>query len=142
MALYLSTQKTKKSYSKQLKQAILTSVLVTTAIGLLMVSYYTSWIHIDIALIGLTLLFFLMGMIIMRFNIPMSLIIQRNVEPKQLGKVSSVMGVLSQAMIPIGSMLAGVIISQMSIIYFYVFSTIGSWLVIVFYLRNKASNNI
>ena len=107
-----------------------------------MVSYYTNFINIDIALIGITVLFFMMGLIIMRFNIPMNLIIQRNVEPKQLGKVSSVMGVLSQAMIPIGSMLAGVIISQMSIIYFYVFSTIGSWLVVVLYLRNKASNNI
>lgn len=142
MALYLSTQRTKTSYSKQLKSAILMSVFLTTSIALLMVSYYTSFINIDIALIGITVLFFMMGLIIMRFNIPMNLIIQRNVEPKQLGKVSSVMGVLSQAMIPIGSMLAGVIISQMSIIYFYVFSTIGSWLVVILYLRNKASNNI
>ena len=78
----------------------------------------------------------------MRFNIPMSLIIQRNVEPKQLGKVSSVMNVLSQALIPIGSMLAGVIISQLSIIYFYAFIIVGLWIVAVMYVRNKATNQI
>jgi MFS family permease len=142
MALFLSTKKTKESYSKQFKGAIVAAVFVVSLIAAMMILYYLNYIHINITLIGLTLLLFFMGFILMQFNVPMSLIIQRNVEPQQLGKVSSVMSVLSQALIPIGSMLAGVIISQLSIIYFYVFATIGSWIVVLMYLKNKASNKI
>lgn len=142
MALYLSTKKTKDTYGKQFKQAILGAVIVVSLIAINMVLYYLDVIQIDITLIGLTFSLFLMGFILMSFNVPMSLIIQRNVDPKQLGKVSSVMNVLSQALIPIGSMLAGVIISQLSIIYFFVFATIGSWIVVLIYINNKVSNQI
>ncbi|MDY0339196.1 MAG: MFS transporter, partial [Acholeplasmataceae bacterium] len=131
MALYLSTKKTKDTYSKQFKQAILGAVIVVSLIAINMILYYLDLINIDLTLVGLTFSLFLMGFILMSFNVPMSLIIQRNVDPKQLGKVSSVMNVLSQALIPIGSMLAGVIISQLSIIYFFVFVTIGSWIVVL-----------
>lgn len=142
MALYLSTKKTKDTYGKQFKQAILGAVIVVSLIAINMVLYYLDVIQIDMTLIGLTFSLFLMGFILMSFNVPMSLIIQRNVDPKQLGKVSSVMNVLSQALIPIGSMLAGVIISQLSIIYFFVFATIGSWIVVLIYINNKVSNQI
>lgn len=142
MALILSTQRTKDSYSKQFKGAILGAVIVVSMISLVMISYYMHWINIDLTLIGLTLSMFMIGFMIMNFNIPMSLVIQRNVEPKQLGKVSSVMNVLSQALIPIGSMLAGVIISQLSIVYFFIFATVGSWAVVLIYINNKVSNQI
>ncbi len=142
MALYLSTKKTKDTYGKQFKQAILGAVIVVSLIAINMILYYLDLINIDLTLIGLTFSLFLMGFILMSFNVPMSLIIQRNVDPKQLGKVSSVMNVLSQALIPIGSMLAGVIISQLSIIYFFVFATIGSWIVVLIYINNKVSNQI
>jgi len=142
MALYLSTKKTKEKYGRQFKGAILGAVMVVSMISGVMILYYLDIINIDLALIGLTTSLFLIGFMIMRFNVPMSLIIQRNVEPSHLGKVSSVMNVLSQALIPIGSMLAGVIISQLSIVHFYVFATLGSWIVVLFYIRNKVSNQI
>lgn len=142
MALYLSTKRTKAKYGKQFKHAIFGANVVVTVIALVMMFYYLNWITIDIALLGLTVSFFVVGFMTMRFNVPMSLIIQRNVEPKQLGKVSSVISVLSQALIPIGSMLAGVIISQLSIVYFFLFTIVGSWIVVIIYMYNKASNQI
>ncbi len=142
MALILSTKRTKESYSKQFKSAILWVVIVITFNSAVMISYYLDFISIDFTLLGITLSMFLAGFFIMNFNIPMSLVIQRNVEPRQLGKVSSVMNVLSQALIPIGSMLAGVIISQLSIIYFFVFVTVGAWIVVLIYINNKVSNEI
>ncbi|MBN2268263.1 MAG: MFS transporter [Acholeplasmataceae bacterium] len=142
MALYLSTKKTKEKYGKQFKSAILGAVIVVSIISCVMILYYLEIINIDLTLIGLTVSLFLIGFMIMWFNVPMSLIIQRNVEPQQLGKVSSVMNVLSQALIPIGSMLAGVIISQLSIVYLFVFATAGSWIVVLAYMNNKVSNQI
>jgi len=142
MALILSTKRTKESYSKQFKGAILGVVIVITFNSAVMIAYYLNLISIDLTLIGMTLSMFLAGFFIMNFNIPMSLVIQRNVEPRQLGKVSSVMNVLSQALIPIGSMLAGVIISQLSITYFFGFVTVGAWIVVLIYINNKVSNQI
>jgi hypothetical protein len=81
MALYLSTKKTKDTYSKHFKQAILGAVIVVSLIAINMVLYYLDVIQIDMTLIGLTFSLFLMGFILMSFNVPMSLIIQRNVDP-------------------------------------------------------------
>ena len=142
MALRLSSQKTKEKYGRQFKMAILAAVITTTFLISFMIAYYNKYININVALIGLFITFFINGLAVMRFNVPMSLIIQKNVEPKQLGKVTSLLTVLSQSLIPIGSMIAGIIISQLSITIFYVYTLVGIWLVVLLYLRNKSSNNI
>lgn len=142
MALALSRQKTKEKYGKQLKVAISLAATVTTLMSIVMILYYQNQTSINFTLIGLMTTLFMTGFMIMLFNIPMNLIIQKNVDPKQLGKVSSVMAVLSQALIPIGSLVAGVIISQLSPSYLYVFSILGSFVVVFFYVRNKEANHI
>lgn len=142
MALYLSSRRPKEKYGRQLKMAIMWSVIMTTCSALIMIGYYLDLLTVNLTLIGLVLSFFLVGFMTVRFNVPFSIILQKNVDPKQLGKVSSVLGVLSQALIPVGSLLAGVIISQLSIIYFYVFIIVGLWIVAVMYVRNKATNQI
>lgn len=142
MALILSRQKTKEKYGKQLKVAISLAASVTTLMSIVMILYYQNQTSISFTLIGLMITLFMTGFMVMMFNIPMNLIIQKNVDPKQLGKVGSVMAVLSQALVPIGSLIAGVIISQLSPTYLYVFSIIGSFTVVFFYVRNKDSNHI
>ncbi len=142
MALYLSSQKTKQRYGKQLKIAITLAITMTTLMASVMVMYYIGLIDINLALIGLFVTIFMTGFMTMAFNIPLNMIIQRNVDPRQLGKVGSVISVLSQALIPIGAMLAGIIISQLSIIYLYVFSVLGSWLVVIWYIKNKPSSTL
>jgi MFS transporter, DHA3 family, macrolide efflux protein len=142
MALYLSSQKTKERYGKQLKTAITLAITMTTLMASVMVLYYIKLININLVLIGLFVTIFMTGFMTMAFNIPLNMIIQRNVDPRQLGKVGSVISVLSQALIPIGAMLAGIIISQLSIIYLYVFSVIGSWLVVIWYIKNKPSSTL
>lgn len=142
MALYLSSQKTKQRYGKQLKIAITLAITMTTLMASVMVMYYIGLIDINLALIALFVTIFMTGFMTMAFNIPLNMIIQRNVDPRQLGKVGSVISVLSQALIPIGAMLAGIIISQLSIIYLYVFSVLGSWLVVIWYIKNKPSSTL
>jgi len=142
MALYLSSQKTKERYGKQLKGAITLAITMTTLMASVMILYYMKMIDINLALIGLFVTIFMTGFMTMAFNIPLNMIIQRNVDPRQLGKVGSVISVLSQALIPLGALLAGIIISQLSIIYLYVFSVVGSWLVVIWYINNKPSSTL
>ncbi len=142
MSLILSRQKTKDSYGKDLKRAILIFVLLMCALATVMVGFYLGFVSISAVLVGLTLIMFLLGFANTAFNIPVNLIFQRKVDKKQLGKVSSVSGVLSQALIPIASLIAGVLISQISINAIYLFALVGMVLVTIFYVTNKQASEI
>ncbi len=142
MSLILSRQKTKDSYGKDLKRAILIFVILMCALASVMVGFYLGFVSIGVVLVGLTLIMFLLGFANTAFNIPVNLIFQRKVDKKQLGKVSSVSGVLSQALIPIASLVAGVLISQISINAIYLFSLVGMVLVTIFYVTNKQASEI
>jgi hypothetical protein len=83
-----------------------------------------------------------MGFASTAFNVPVSIIMQNKIDPNQLGKVISVTGVLSQALIPFASLLAGVVISQFSIITLYVLCTIGLGSVILIYYLRKSYVNL
>ncbi|MCK9235157.1 MAG: MFS transporter [Acholeplasmataceae bacterium] len=142
MALILSRQKTKTKYHKQLKLAIVLSIACTTMTSVFMVLYYLQKITIDVTLIGLVISLFFTGFTLMSFNVPITLIFQRNVEPKQLGKVSSVMSVLTQALVPLGSLVAGVIIAQLGPMYLFIFSVVGALIVGIHYVTNKKVNEL
>ena len=117
-------------------------VLLIVVMAGMMLAYYGGKVSVSVVLVGLTAIMFLVGFANTAFNIPVSLIFQRKVEKTQLGKVSSVSGVLSQALIPIASLLAGVVISQISISAIYLFSLIGMIIVTIFYVTNKEADRI
>ncbi len=142
MSLILSRRPTKDEYGKDLKKAIMLFVLLIVVMAGMMLAYYGGKVSVSVVLVGLTAIMFLVGFANTAFNIPVSLIFQRKVEKTQLGKVSSVSGVLSQALIPIASLLAGVVISQISISAIYLFSLIGMIIVTIFYVTNKEADRI
>lgn len=142
MSLILSRRATKESYGRDLKMAILTFVMLVVVMVSVMLAYYFDMISISVVLIGLTAVMFLLGFANTAFNVPVNLVFQRKVDKAQLGKVSSVSGVLSQALIPIASLLAGVLISQISIAAIYIFSLVGMIIVTIFYVTNKQANEI
>jgi MFS transporter, DHA3 family, macrolide efflux protein len=142
MSLILSTQKTKASYGKHLKIALTLMVIATSINALNMIGYFTGFLDINFVLIVSVFAMFAAGFISIAFNVPIGTIIQTKVDPRQLGKVSSVMSVLSQALIPFAALVAGILISQISIIALYVFSIVGMIIVNLIYLFNKNANLI
>ncbi len=142
MSVIIAHAKPKASYARTLKKLITIMVLVTAISCLGFVFYYLDILSINAILLILIVSMFLMGMITIAFNIPVGMVIQTRVEKHQLGKINSLMSVLSQAMIPLASMVAGVLISQVSIIAFYVFSIIGMIVVNISYLLSKNANLI
>ncbi len=142
MSLYLSRAATKDKYSRQLKGALIGFVIALAGISAVMIMYYENHISINIVLVTLVTLMLLIGLANVSFNVPVSLIMQRKVDRNMLGKVSSVSSVLSQALIPISSLVAGAIIMGIGVKYLFLFCAVGSILITIIYSLNKASNDL
>jgi len=142
MSLIMSRAATKEKYSRQLKGWLVGLVTPMVAISLTMILYYENVISINLTLILLISLMFVIGLGNVAFNVPVSLILQRKVDRNMLGKVSSVSSVLSQALIPISSLVAGAIIMNVGVTYLYIFCIIGILLITTLYVTSKASNEL
>ncbi|HOP57246.1 MAG TPA: MFS transporter [Bacillota bacterium] len=142
MSLVMSHQKTKESYAPGLKKAIALFTAVLVTISAIMIGYYLEWLPINFVLISIVVVMFMGGLTTTAFNIPVNLIIQKNVSREQLGKVSSVTTVLAMALVPVASLIAGVLISQVSVMSLYVFSSVGVIIVMLLYVINKKVNSV
>jgi len=142
MSLLLSRNKTREKYAVWLKTAIIVFVILVAFYSVSMIMFYGGAIPINMILVMMISIFFLLGFANTAFNVPVNLIFQRRIDMSQLGKVNSVSGVLSQALIPFASLVAGVLISQVSVIALYLFSLIGMIAVTIAYVLNKQTNTI
>jgi MFS transporter, DHA3 family, macrolide efflux protein len=142
MSLVMSRRKTKERYGNDLKRALLFFTMPILLISALMSAYYADWIHVSVVLVGVSVAMFFLGIAQIAFNVPVSLIMQRKVERHMLGKVSSVSNVLSQALIPFSTLIAGAIIANLSITALYLFCSLGVVGVTVWFLKNKAADTI
>lgn len=142
MSIALSRRKTRESYHKWLRTAISVFVVLMSCYSLSMILFYGGRIPLDTILPVMIAIFFLLGFANTAFNVPIGLIFQRRVDKSQLGKVNSVSGVLSQALIPVASLIAGVLISQVSVTALYLFSLFGTIFVTLLYVTNKSINEI
>ncbi len=142
MALILSRSATKEKYGKDLKKALVGFVAPLAVISITMILYYADRVQINVVLIILISMMFLIGLASVAFNIPTSLIMQRKIERNMLGKISSVSSVLSQALIPISSLVAGLLISQINVTALYLFCLIGMIVITTLYVFSKAANEI
>ncbi len=140
MSLFMSRQKTKERYSPMLKKALASMVGMIALLSVLMIFYYLGVVPIDAMLVSLAIIMFAVGVSQIAFNVPVQLIFQRKVDKTQLGKVNSVSAVLSQALVPLASLVAGLLISQISIIAFYLFCLIGMVVVLLLYMTNPNAN--
>ncbi|MCR5450323.1 MAG: MFS transporter [Solobacterium sp.] len=81
--------------------------------------------QISYFLIAFSLGFFAIGFLISNINIPISTAVMRVVDRDKLSKVSSITSIGSQGMIPIASMLAGIILKVFGSTALLVFCTLG-----------------
>jgi MFS transporter, DHA3 family, macrolide efflux protein len=142
MSLILSTRKTKERYGPDLKRALIGFTIPILVISLIMILYYQALVDVNVVLLGVTAMMFLLGFANVSFNIPVSLIMQRQVDRQMLGKVSSVSSVLSQALIPFSSLIAGLIIANTSISVLYLACSLGVIGVSFWFVKNKAADTI
>ena len=78
-----------------------------------------------------------MGITMVTINIPISTTIMTVVDKDKLGKVSSVLDVGSQGLIPLSNFLAGLVIQGLGASWLCIISTAGLTLMTIFLVLNK-----
>lgn len=141
-SLYLASKKPRSTYGKHLKIVITRMVLVVSLSSLLTVFYYLDILSINVYLVFSLVLFLGIGFSMVAFNIPVGVLLQTKVDKTQLGKVNSLMSVLSQALIPVASLIAGIVISQIGIVYLYLYCGVGIIAVNIWFIRNKNADTL
>ena len=142
MSIILSRREPKKKYFKEMSRYLIAFIIILVLISTIMVMYYLKIIGVNAVIMSIIFLLFFMGFASVGFNVPVGVTIQKTVDGEHLGKVQSVTGVLSQALIPIAGLIAGILISKVGIISLYVFCSIGITIVIIWYLKNKYAKEI
>lgn len=94
-------------------------------------------VSINAFLISLSIGTLIMGFFISFVNIPISTAIMRVVDKTMLSKVTSITSISSQGMIPLASVLAGIIIQSMGSTSLLVFCSVGFTVTAILMLINK-----
>jgi MFS transporter, DHA3 family, macrolide efflux protein len=141
-SLFLASRKPKTKYGLYLKKIISMMSITVIMSNTLFLLYYLKIIPVDTLLILGVISFLGTGFAMVAFNVPLGVLLQTKVEKSQLGKVNSLMNVLSQALIPVSSLVAGIVISKIGIVYLYMYCSIGIIIVTIWFLRNKNTHDL
>lgn len=141
-SLILSGKKQMDKVSKFLK--IQFAIFAVLALGLAL-SYFifvTNTDNVNVFLIIATVLFALMGAIVSFINIPIFTAISRTCDKTMLGKISSIINIGCQGLIPLASLLAGIVIEYISNAALLFFCCGGFIIITVILLLNKKVNEL
>lgn len=141
-ALIMSSKKQMDKVSGFLK--IQFSIMAFLALGLAL-SYFFSvnmFGNVNLFIILILVIFFLIGIIVSFVNIPTSTTIARVCDKSMLGKVSSLMNVGCQGLIPLSSFIAGFIIEYLGNSYLLFFCCGGFILISILFILNKRVNEL
>lgn len=140
--IIVGSQKPKEKYGSQMKIWIL--VMASTFIMMALAFYFfvETSNNVNMYLIIQTLVMFLMGIAMIKVNIPISTTMHKVVDRDKIAKVSSLTSVGAMGLTPIASLLAGALITGLGLSFLYFFCAIGFTAAALVFFRNKAVNEI
>ncbi|MCR5808921.1 MAG: MFS transporter [Clostridiales bacterium] len=116
-------------------------ILAMAGLMLALTAAYWVFVHTGVSLsaflIALSVGSLVMGFVVTQVNIPINTAVMRIVDKRMLSKVSSIISVASQGLVPIASVLAGAIIQGVGSTALLVFCTAGFAVATVFLLANR-----
>lgn len=142
MGVVFSIRKQKESIIKGLRISFVLFVLVLIAMTVFYILFANGYIGINALLGALIAISFSIGLILITINVPSTTKVLTTIDKDKLGKVSSVVDVGSQGLIPLSNLLAGLIISGLGSSYLLIICTSGLILVTLFLLINKTMSKL
>ena len=142
MGVVFSIRKQKESIIKGLRISFVLIVLVLIAMTVFYILFASGYIGINALLGALIAISFSIGLILITINVPSTTKVLTTVDKDKLGKVSSVVDVGSQGLIPLSNLLAGLIIAGLGSSYLLIICTSGLILVTLFLLINKTMSKL
>lgn len=136
-AIILSTKQKKEHIAPGLRIAFILMSIVFASISAMYVLFDFDIIHINVFLISFVAICFIIGMLLVLINIPISTTIVSIVDKDKLGKVNSLIDVGSQGLIPVAELLGGVILAGLGTSALLIGCTIGFIGMTVYIAVNK-----
>ncbi len=136
-AIILSMKQTNPSISKGLRISFAVIDVLLVALAAVYFIFYKGIIPINAMIITLVVGSFGIGLLLPTINIPISTKMLTIVDKDKMGKVSSVLDVGSQGLIPLASFLAGIVINYLGSYWLLIICSIGMILVTAFIIINK-----
>lgn len=137
MAIVLSSKKQKERIIKGVRIAFVFFILDLLAFTVVYFLFTKGVVGINATIITLCIVGFIMGLIMIQINIPISTKMLTLVDQDKLGKVDSVISIGSQGLIPLSNLIAGIVISGLGSLYVLVFSISGLVIMTVMLMVNK-----
>lgn len=133
-------QEGKCGYKIALRLCVVAAVMIALTAG------YWYLVGLGVSLNAFLILFCLgclvIGLFISFVNIPITTVLMRAVEKDKLGKVASILSIISQGLIPIASLMAGAVISLFGSAALLALCSAGFTLTALLLLFNKEARNI
>ena len=137
MALIMSMKQKKDKIYKGLSLSLMLFASLYLVLTILYVLFGQRLYDVNVFLVSFIPIAIAMGAVLITVNIPISTTIMTLVDKDKLGKVSSVMDVGSQGLIPLSNFLAGLVIAGMGPGWLCIICTSGLVLMTIFLVCNK-----
>ena len=137
MALIMSARPKKEKIYKGLSISLSIFAALYVALTTIYIFYAKEIADINVMLVSFIPIALAMGITMVTINIPISTTIMTVVDKDKLGKVSSVLDVGSQGLIPLSNFLAGLVIQGLGASWLCIISTAGLTLMTIFLVLNK-----
>ncbi len=141
-SLILSAKEQKEKVSKSVKIIVIIFALVMLLASLLYLFFIDLNKNLNVFLISFLVIVFMMGILIVNINIPVSTTVTRKVDKEKLGKVSSLISMASMGLTPIASFVAGYIINYLGSSALLIGCSIGLLITAFTLLFNKKVNEL
>ncbi len=136
-AIIFSAKKANPSIAKGLRISFVFIDVLLVTLAVVYFIFYKEVIPINAMIITLTAGSFGVGLLLPTINIPISTKMLTIVDKDKMGKVSSVLDVGSQGLIPLASFLAGIVINCLGSCWLLIICAIGMILITAFITINK-----
>ena len=138
MGIVISNMKQKEKYSPLMRFSILSMSLVIAVATLFYFLFTKNIIGINALLFIFIACFLMIGISLILFNVPASTTMMLIIDKDKFGKVSSVMSIGSQGLIPLATFLGGIAITFLGSLGFLIICSIGLLLVSLILFLNKS----
>lgn len=136
-SIVLSAKKPKESIIKGLRISFLIFDAILTLMTVFFVVFTNGALDLNAILIIFTVSSLALGLTIITINIPTTTRVMTIVDKDKLGKVSSVIDVGAQGLVPLANFIAGLIISGLGANWLLIFSTSGFVLITIMVMANR-----
>ena len=142
MGIILSSAKPREKSNGIIRYSLVSLSLVMILMTIAYIIYKKDVIGINALLITIIVIFLTIGVLLVLINVPSSTLLMKTIDKDKMGKVSSILSIGSQGLIPISMFLGGIAIEFMGPSGLLIICSLGLFLVAMILFFNKPAREL